>query len=142
MRTAGDATDADRVAIDPGTAHDTPVPRSPADRAERPDPASRPFVAVNTVDALLPLGRTRGRLQIVDGCVAFQVRDQLYTPIWPAGTRLSDDSVRILGPAGESAPLGEDVTLDGAAFSLANDSMRLRTPLPKRCPNATYAVNW
>lgn len=103
--------------------------------------APRPFLAVNTVDALLPLGRSRGRLAVVNGCVTFELRGQLYTPIWPEGTSLSDDGTRILGPAGETFALGEDVTLDGAAFSLANDSMRLRTALPGRCPNATYAVN-
>lgn len=103
--------------------------------------APRPFLAVNTVDALLPLGRSRGRLAVSNGCVTFKLRDQLYTPIWPEGTSLSEDGTRILGTAGETFPLGEDVTLDGAAFSLANDSMRLGTALPGRCPNATYAVN-
>ncbi|HYW16771.1 MAG TPA: hypothetical protein VE891_11555 [Allosphingosinicella sp.] len=101
----------------------------------------RPFLAVNTVDALLPLGRSRGRLGVAAGCVTFKLRDQLYTPIWPEGTSLSDDGTHIIGPAGEIFPLGEDVTLDGAAFSLANDSMRLGTALPGRCAKATYAVN-
>ena len=126
---------------------DKPAPKETKETASADKPAAgadgapRPFVAVNTIDALLPLGRTRGRLAVTNGCVTFKVRDQLFTPIWPEGTRLSDDGAGILGPAGESFPLGEDVTLDGASFSLANASMRLRTPLPGRCPKATYAVN-
>jgi hypothetical protein len=47
----------------------------------------------------------------------------------------------VIGPGGESFTIGEDVTLDGASFSLANDSMRLREPLRRLCPPATYAVN-
>jgi hypothetical protein len=139
---ASQAGDTGAASSSPGGGEPAPPETAAAVKpADRASGASRPFVAVNTVDALLPLGRTRGRLAVADGCVTFRVRDQLYTPVWPEGTRLSDDGARILGPAGESFPLGEDVTLDGAAFSLANDSMRLRTPLPGRCPNATYAVN-
>jgi hypothetical protein len=100
-----------------------------------------PFIAVNTADPLLPLGRTRGFLSTEDDCVTFKVRDQTYTPVWPNGTRLSGAGTQIVGPGGEIFPLAQDVTLDGASFSLQNKSMRLRQPLPSTCPNATYAVN-
>ncbi len=109
--------------------------------AEAAPAAELPFLAVNTVDALLPLGRTRGRLGVTAGCLTFQVRDQTYIPVWPQGSRLSPGGERVVGPGGESFTIGEDVTLDGASFSLANDSMRLREPLPRLCPPATYAVN-
>jgi hypothetical protein len=98
-----------------------------------------PFLAVNSLDALLPLAPTRGRLAASGGCVTFKVRDQLYTPVWPTGSRLSADGKRVLGPRGESFALGEDATLPGASFSLAG--MRLERPLARDCPAATYAVN-
>ncbi|HEY0012190.1 MAG TPA: hypothetical protein VGB79_04985 [Allosphingosinicella sp.] len=44
-----------------------------------------PFIAVNTADPVLPLGRTRGFLSAEDGCVTFKVREQTYTPVWPNG---------------------------------------------------------
>lgn len=106
-----------------------------------PQTSELPFIAVNTVDAVLPLGRTRGLLTFRQGCVVFQVRGQLYTPIWPSGTYVSEDSRQVHGRAGDAFRLNEEVTLDGASFSLENERMRLREPLPERCPNATYAVN-
>jgi hypothetical protein len=36
--------------------------------------------------------------------------------------------------------LGEDATLGGASFSLENENIRLREPLGRTCPQATYAV--
>jgi len=98
-------------------------------------------MAVNTVDALLPMGRTRGLLSVEDDCIVFTLRDQRFTPIWPPGTRLSPNGGQVLGPAGQVFTLGQDATLDGAAFSLENESMRLEQRIPGRCPRGTYAVN-
>lgn len=130
-----EAPDSGRSAIPPGNGGiDTPS-------AGAPPAAEVPHLAVNTQDPVLPLGRTRGLLAVVNGCVTFKVRDQLFTPVWPEGTRLSPANDRVIGPAGQSFLLGADATLDGASFSLRNPGMRLRQPLPARCPNATYAVN-
>jgi hypothetical protein len=136
-RAARDAAADNRSGADPAAAASQPARVA----AEAAPAAELPFLAVNTVDALLPLGRTRGRLGVTAGCLTFQVRDQTYTPVWPQGSRLSPDGTRVIGPGGESFPIGEDVTLDGASFSLANDSMRLGAPVPRHCPSATYAVN-
>ena len=107
----------------------------------RPASAPAPYIAVNGLDALLPLGRTRGLLTVINGCVTFKVRDQLYMPVWPAGTKLSSRNDAIIAPGGEVFPLGKDATLGGASFSLANEGMRLRDWPPSPCPDATYAVH-
>lgn len=115
-----------------------------------PDPSSLPgsvaavalpFLAVNTVDALLPMGRARGLLSVEKDCVVFILRGQRYAPIWPIGTRLSETGQQVLGPDGQVFDLGEEATFDGASFSLKNESMRLERPIPGRCPRATYAIN-
>lgn len=100
-----------------------------------------PFLAVNTVDALLPMGRARGLLSVEKDCVVFILRGQRYAPIWPIGTRLSETGEQVLGPDGQVFDLGEEATFDGASFSLKNESMRLERPIPGRCPRATYAIN-
>jgi hypothetical protein len=128
-------------AIQPPPSESSQRPTRVADAERSSSSAAPPFLAVNTRDALLPLGRTRGLVSVQNGCITFRVGGQLYTPVWPVGTRLSADGERVIGPGGEQFPIGADATLDGASFSLANESMRLREPLPRNCPGATYAVN-
>lgn len=126
----------------PTPANATAVPEA---RIAAEPPQVPVYLAINsrTHGGPLPLGQTRGALSLGGGCIVFRVRDQLFTPIWPVGTvyTVSDDHGVIRTPGGQAYQVPSESTLGGGSFAAVDSpSLKLASPLPKNCPQATYVV--
>jgi hypothetical protein len=104
----------------------------------------QPALAINELqNGLIPAAPQMGELAIRNNCIVFIMRDQIATPLWPAGTTLGQQSnnlfIKIPGRADLMVP--STASIGGAFVPLNSANMtKYSKPLPEGCPSATFAV--
>lgn len=105
--------------------------------------APPPYIAVNRVEhPLLPMSITHGVLASRDGCVVFSASGKEFTPVWPKGTRLTQEGgTYVVAYRDKKLKIGDNVALPGGPLSLANkENLQVEGEIPAQCPTDVYAV--
>jgi hypothetical protein len=103
-----------------------------------------PFIAVNELEGgLIPSAPQIGDLAIKSDCLVFRIREQLATPLWPAGASLKavEGKLVVMAPYGKSYVVPSRVSLPGAFVPLNSRNMtKFSKHLANGCPNAVFAI--
>lgn len=105
--------------------------------------AEPPYIAVNQVERpLLPASITNGVLTAKDGCVVFSASGKEFTPVWPKGTKIIQESgAYLIAYRDKKLKIGDQIALPGGPFSLMNkEDLQVDGEIPARCPKDIYAV--
>ena len=116
---------------------------SPLEKRASENP-SEVFVAVNSSDRVLALlSPNLGRLEVVEGCLVFDMRGRDVLPLMPMGTRLEERGgglVLIRGDSKRELPVPGETSLGGGQVALSDDTGRPAQPIPERCNMPLYVV--
>lgn len=105
--------------------------------------SSGQIITVLDRDYIIPQAVTMGTLRQLDACLVFDNGSNVFTTIWPQGSRMSDGkSPIVMMPYGRPGlPLDEVISLGGG--EVPRDvalGLTLSNPIPPSCPKPTFLV--
>jgi hypothetical protein len=137
---AGEQAGVNSAAAPAPSVADPAAPSGPPP-GEQAEAAPRGLYVAELRDDLPPLGLvSRGRLEIVDGCLTVLVIGGRATAVFPPGVRRVMAGGRLVAVEyeGRRTPVGPMTEIPGAGVT--PDEIRLRQPLPARCPAALWGL--